>query len=197
MQLLKVSNSGFYYWLNCPVSRRSIEQAELLDQINKIHTQSKRRYGSPRITAELNTEGFVASRPRVAGLMRRANIKSIVGKKHRVQTTDSKHAYSVVQNVLNRDFHAEDIGQKWVSDLTYIRTAQGWLYLTIVMDLADRKIVGWALSETMEASKTTIPAWRMAVKNRAVKGSLIFHSDRGVQYACNEFRKCLDDFYVD
>ena len=174
-----------------------VKLAELLDQINKIHTQSKRRYGSPRITAELNTEGFVASRPRVARLMRRANIKSIVGKKHWVQTTDSKHAYSVVQNVLNRDFHAEDIGQKWVSDLTYIRTAQGWLYLTIVMDLADGKIVGWALSETMEASKTTIPAWPMAVKNRAVKGSLIFHSDRGVQYACNEFRKCLDDSHVD
>lgn len=119
-----------------------MEQAELLVQIDAVHKKSRCRYGSPRITAELNKEGFVASRPRVARLMRRANIKSIVRKKYRVQTTDSNHVYPVVQNVLNRDFHAGDIGQKWVSDLTYIRTAQGWLYLTIVLDLADRKI--WA-----------------------------------------------------
>lgn len=191
-----VSNSSFYYWLKYPVSRRFVNQNELLVQIEEIHKDSKYRYGSPRITAVLKFRGVIASRPRVARLMRKANIKSIVRKKYRVQTTDSKHIYAPVPNILGRDFYAEHIGEKWVSDLTYIRTREGWLYLTTIMDLADRKIVGWALSETMEAEKTTIAAWQMAIKNRPITLKLIFHSDRGVQYACNEFRRELMRFSV-
>ncbi len=122
-------------------------------------------------------------------------IKSIIRKKHRVRTTNS-NVYSIVQNLLNRDFYAEDIGHKWVSDLTYIRTEQGWLYLIILLDLTERKVVGWALSETTEATQTTIPAWKMAVKNRVITDSLIFHSNRRVQYACNELRKNLNDSCV-
>jgi putative transposase len=129
--------------------------------------------------------------------MRKANIKSIVRKKYRVQTTDSKHIYAPAPNILGRDFYAEHTGKKWVSDLTYIRTREGWLYLTTIMDLADRKIVGWALSETMEAEQTTIAAWQMAIKNRPITPKLIFHSDRGVQYACNEFRRELMRFSVE
>ena len=195
-KVLLVSTSGFYYWLKHPLNKRSVKQTELLTKIAEIHKDSKYRYGSPRITAELKFMGVIVSRPRVARLMRKANIKSIIRKKYRVQTTDSNHGYQPEPNILNRDFYAEHIGQKWVSDLTYIRTGEGWLYLTTIMDLADRKIVGWALSETMEAEKTTIAAWQMAIKNRPITQALVFHSDRGVQYACNEFRRQLMEFSV-
>ena len=121
-------------------------------------------------------------------LMRKAHIQRVIRKKYKVQTTDSMHLYTLTENLLNRDFSANKLGQKRVSDLTYIRTDQGWLHLTTVLDLADRKIIGWALSDTMEASQTTVPAWKMAVKNRAITSPLIFHSDRGIQYACSEFR---------
>jgi transposase InsO family protein len=116
--------------------------------------------------------------------MKKASIKSIIRKKYRVQTTDSDHEYAVAENHLNRDFSAQAIGQKWVSDLTYIRTGEGWLYLTAILDLADRKVVGWAMSDTMKASDTTIAAWKMALKNRPLQQDLLFHSDTGVQYAC-------------
>ncbi len=195
-KVLLVSTSGYYYWLKHPISKHSIKQAELLTKIKKVHKDSKYRYGSPRIAAELKFMGVIVSRPRVARLMRKANIKSILRKKYRVQTTDSNHGYQPAPNILNRNFYAEHTGQKWVSDLTYIRTGEGWLYLTAIMDLADRKIVGWALSETMETEKTTIAAWKMAVKNRPITQTLVFHSDRGVQYACNEFRKHLMAFSV-
>lgn len=123
--------------------------------------------------------------------MKKANIKSIIRKKYKVQTTDSKHEYTVSENHLNRDFSAQTIGQKWVSDLTYIRTEEGWLYLTAILNIADRRVVGWAMSDTMKASDTTIAAWKMAIKNRPVSRSLLFHSDRGVQYACTDFREQL------
>jgi transposase InsO family protein len=99
--------------------------------------------------------------------------------------------YAISENHLNRDFSAQTIGQKWVSDLTYIRTGEGWLYLTAILDLADRKIVGWSLNDTMKALDTTIAAWKMAIINRPVNQSLLFHSDRGVQYACTDFREQL------
>jgi transposase InsO family protein len=108
-----------------------------------------------------------------------------------VQTTDSDHEYAIAENHLNRDFSAQGTGQKWVSDLTYIRTGEGWLYLTAILDLADRKVVGWALSDNMKASDTTIAAWKMALRNRPVKQQLLFHSDRGMQYACTDFKEQL------
>ena len=193
---MKVSSSGYYYWLQHPISLRASKQDELLKQIEQIHLKSKCRYGSPRIARELKVQGIRASRPRVARLMRKAHIRSIISKKYRVQTTDSKHLYALAENLLNRDFSADKLGQKWVSDLTYIKTDEGWLYLTTVLDLADRKVIGWALSDTMEASQTSVPAWKMAVRNRAVNSELIFHSDRGIQYACNEFKKQLSGLSV-
>ena len=102
----------------------------------------------------------------------------------------------MAENHLNRDFHAAGPAEKWVSDLTYIRTGEGWLYLTVVLDLADRKAVGWSLGETMEAEATTVAAWQMAVRNRPLSRSLLFHSDRGVQYACSEFREQLEGMPV-
>jgi transposase InsO family protein len=190
-KVFKVSSSGYYYWLKQPVSLRKSKQDELLVEINKIYQKSKCRYGSPRITIELKMNGIKTSRPRVARLMRKAHIRSIVRKKYRVQTTDSNHGYALAENLLNRDFSADKLAEKWVSDITYIPTGEGWLYLTSIMDLADRKIIGWALSDTMKAEQTTVAAWKMALTNRPVSNSLIFHSDRGIQYACGEFRKQL------
>jgi len=190
-KVLKVSVSGYYYWLKNPVSSRAIKEQELLVSIHKVYDNSKKRYGSPRITCELRELGMQVSRPRVAKLMKKANIKSIIRKKYRVQTTDSNHKYEVVDNHLNRDFSTHRLAQKWVSDLTYIRTAEGWLYLTAILDLGDRKIIGWALSTTMKTVDTSIAAWKMAVKNRPISQHLLFHSDRGVQYACTDFKEQL------
>ncbi|AKD05002.1 IS3 family transposase [Pontibacter korlensis] len=118
--------------------------------------------------------------------MQKHQIQSIVRIKHRVNTTDSNHSLTLAENHLNRDFTAARPGQKWVSDLTYIKTEEGWIYLTAVLDLADRKVVGWALSETMEAEATTVAAFRMALSNKALSGGLLFHSDRGagVRLSC-------------
>ncbi len=152
---------------------------------------SKKIYGSPRITMALNKKDIKVSRPRVARMMRRARLRSIVKKKFKV-TTNSSHKFPVPENILDRDFKPGILGAVWVSDITYIRTRQGWLYLTTVIDLGDRKIIGWALSVTMKAIDTVIPAFKMARSNRPITQELIFHSDSGVQYACNEFRCLLE-----
>lgn len=190
-KVFKVSRSGYYDWRNRKPSVRQIDNLEVLKLIKEIHKKSKGRYGSPKITQELKKRGIQISRPRVARIMKVANIRSIVHKRFRVQTTDSKHAYPVAENLLNRDFTPSITGKAWISDITYIKTLEGWLYLTVVVDLADRKVIGWALSQTMKTSDTVIPAWKMAIKNRPITSDLIFHSDRGVQYACCEFRDTL------
>ncbi len=159
--------------------------------IKDIHQKSKGRYGSPKITIELRKIGIQVSRPRVARIMKAHGIKSIVHKRFRIQTTDSNHNYPVAKNLLDRDFAPEKTGKAWVSDITYIRTLEGWLYLTTVVDLGDRKVIGWALSQTLRTCDTVIPAWKMAVSNRPITSNLIFHSDRGIQYACHEFRELL------
>ena len=186
----KVSRSGYYGWLNSKPSKRAIENQEILREISLIHQESRKTYGSPRISKALKAKEIAVSRPRVARLMRQADIRAKRIKRFRV-TTDSKHSYPVSENLLDRNFTANATAQAWVSDITYIRTITGWLYLTVVLDLADRKIIGWALSKTMKAKDTTIAAFKMAVKNRPVIQSLIFHSDRGIQYACDEFRQEL------
>jgi putative transposase len=192
-KVLKISRSSYYGWLTRNPSKRSIENQELSDRIKKIYELSKRTYGSPRVTIALMEEGFHVSRQRVARLMKKQNLKSIIRKKW-IITTDSRHNYPVVENKLNRDFHVTRPGQVWVSDITYIKTAQGWLYLTIIIDLYDRKVIGWSLSRSLKAVHTTIPAWRMAVRHRPITRMLIFHSDRGVQYACNEFKNMLSAY---
>ncbi|GAB4020910.1 hypothetical protein GCM10028808_64010 [Spirosoma migulaei] len=143
-KVLKVSSSGYYYWCKHPVGARQLKQAQLLGDIQQLHIQSQYRYGSPRIADELRERGVKASRNRVARLMHKAAIRSIMYKKFRVRTTDSSHNYPVAKNLLNREFTADKPGQKWVSDITYIPTGEGWLYLTTVLDLADRRVIGWA-----------------------------------------------------
>ena len=155
-----------------------------------VFENSKSSYGSPRITKELRAMGISASKPMVARLMKAAGIQTRRRKKF-VATTDPKHNYPIAPNVLDRKFSATRPGEVWVSDITYVRTYQGWLYLTVIIDLFDRKVVGWAMSKGLTAAETILAAWFMAVTNRPVTQELIFHSDRGVQYACDDFTKIL------
>ncbi len=191
-KVFNVSRSGYYQWLERKPSKRSTENQRIRVLIRSAYKDSKGRYGSPKIAKELNAQGLKISRQRVARLMRSDGIMSIIKKKYRVSTTDSNHNLPVAKNHLNRRFKVTRPGKVWVSDITYIRTNQGWLYLTIIMDLYDRKIIGWALSKTMSTFETVMAAWRMALINRPICGELTFHSDRGVQYASIEFRKALE-----
>lgn len=189
-RVLKVSKSGYYAWRKRPESARAVENRKISTEIQKVFDQSNGTYGSPRVTEKLNADGRRVSRPRVARLMRKAHLRSRMARRF-VNTTDSKHEYKVAPNLLDRDFKPGRIRRAWVSDITYIHTAQGWLYLTVIIDLGDRKVIGWALSRSMHAVVTVVAAYKMALINRGCDEGLIFHSDRGVQYACEEFRTLL------
>ena len=190
-KVLKVSRSGYYQWLSRKPSARKVENQRIKERIREIYQASKKRYGSPKVTQELSHQGIRVSRPRVARIMKSMNLRSIINKRYKVTTTDSKHKYPIADNYLNRNFQVQRRGQVWVSDITHIRTYQGWLYLTIIIDLYDRKVIGWALSQFLTAKETVIAAWKMATLNRPLHDKLLFHSDRGVQYACHEFRAIL------
>ena len=192
-KVLRVSRSSYYSWQRRKPGKRDKENEDLSNRIKRIYEFSKKTYGSPRVTIALLEEGIPVSRQRVARLMRKQHLQSIIRKKW-VVTTDSRHHYPVVENKLNRDFTVTRKGQVWVSDITYIKTWQGWLYLTVIIDLYDRKVIGWAFSRSLKAIHTTIPAWRMAVRSRPITQELIFHSDRGIQYACNEFKELLSSY---
>jgi len=190
--LLGVSRSAYYKWARKGVSsRRKEADAQLLHLIRQIVLKHHRRYGSPRVRQELRTVyGIRVSLKKVARLMRENGLNARRRRRF-IPTTDSKHSFPVYENILNRMFHAERSGEKWVSDITYLRTLDGWIYLTIVLDLFDRKVIGWALSESLDTAHTTIAALRMAVTNRTPQDKLIFHSDRGVQYCAYSFRDIL------
>ncbi|SEW57449.1 Transposase InsO and inactivated derivatives [Chitinophaga arvensicola] len=190
-KVFKVSRSGYYAWSGREQSKLSMCREVLCKRVEDIYHKSKGRYGSPKITAELRQMGLHVSRPRVARIMKDKGLRSIITGKFRVCTTDSNHNLEVSPNILNREFTATAPSEKWVSDLTYIRTKCGWLYLTAIMDLFDRRIVGWSMSTGMTARETVVTAWNMAIKNRSVAPAMIFHSDRGVQYASGEFRDLL------
>jgi len=187
---LKVSKSGYYHWCKGIISNREKENNKLLQKIRIIYNQSNGTYGSPRIQEELYRLGYKVSRPRIARIMKKNNIQSKV-RKEWVVTTNSNHNDPIAPNLLDRSFTVDLPGQVWVSDLTYIKTKEGWLYLTVVIDLFDRKVIGWALSSTMQAIQTSIAALRMALSNRDRSENLIFHSDRGVQYTCSDFTKII------
>ena len=195
-KVFKVSRSGYYDWKGRKPSVREVETQKITEEIKRVYADSKNRYGSPKITEELVSKGWKVSRPRVARIMRSNSLRSITSKKFRVSTTDSSHGFPIADNILGRDFTASRPAEKWVSDITYIPTSQGWLYLTIIMDLFDRKIVGWALSTEMTTEVTILAAWKMAVINRPIDQALLFHSDRGVQYASHVFRKQLNKYPV-
>ncbi len=188
---LRVSRSGYYRWLRAgPSPPRAQANQRLKKQILRVWEASGKRYGSPRIHRQLLAEGVQVSRPRVARLMQKMGIASRIRRKW-VATTDSRHRYPVVPNLLGRRFKPGGLGQVWVSDITYLPSEQGWLYLTTVMDLGDRQIIGWALSEGLKADQTSIPAWEAACRRRRPAGELLFHSDPGIQYACTAFTSQL------
>jgi transposase InsO family protein len=194
-KVLKVSQSGYYRWKNNFISFRAKKSSVLKEKITTIYFESKQRYGSPRITIELNALGYKISRITVAKYMTQLGLRSKLSKKFKV-TTDSKHSYLMVENILNRQFSVAEPSKVWVSDITYIYTKEGFMYLTTIMDLYDRKIIGWSLSNGMSTNETTLASWKMAIRNRNIDANLIFHSDRGVQYANNKFANVLESYKV-
>ena len=192
-QILKVSTSGYYHWLKSGPSKLWLENQKLAIEIQSIFEDSFRSYGSPRIKAELEALGYKVSKPRVARIMKANHLYAIRTRKFKA-TTDSKHNYPISPNLLNQNFKVERKNQVWVSDITYIHTKQGWLYLTVIIDLYHRKIVGWALSDNLTKEDTIIKAWRMAVTHNPITQKLIFHSDRGSQYASEKFRNILKSY---
>lgn len=193
--ILKISSRGYYKWKSRTISKKVLKKNQLKQKIKTFYFEFKQRYGSPRITAELQALGYQISRITVAKYMKELGLKSKLSKKFKV-TTNSKHNYLIAENVLDRDFKATRISQKWVSDITYIQTKEGFLYLTTIIDLYDRKLIGWSLSNTMSADDTSLAAWRMAIKNRPIKKGLIFHSDQGLQYATKKFTNILASYGV-
>ncbi|RME58538.1 IS3 family transposase, partial [Candidatus Parcubacteria bacterium] len=190
-QVLGVARSGYYRWLHRQPGRWERENMLIIEEIKQLYSHRHYRcYGSPRITALLRAKGYHCSRPRVARLMRANGLRSSIKPRYRV-TTNSKHEEKVSPNLLNQDFNVSAANRVWVSDITYIWTAQGWTYLTIVMDLYNREIIGWSLSKSLESRSTSIKALLRALQKRGARNGLIFHSDRGVQYSCGDFRELL------
>lgn len=188
-RVLEVSLGGYHAWRHRKPSRRRQDDLALIEQIKVLQKKHKGRYGSPRITDELRDEGWRVSRKRVARLMRQNGLSPKIKKKW-VITTDSGHDLPLAENILNREFTATEPGAKWVSDLTYLKTTQGWLYLCVIIDLWDRKVIGWSMATDMSAVHV-VTALTMACINRKPQPKLIFHSDRGVQYCSKEFRTAL------
>ena len=188
--VFKVTKSSYYRWLKEGPSKRWRENEKILIDIMDVFEASNASYGSIRITEELKAKGRTVGKNKVAKMMQAANLFAIRRKKFKV-TTDSKHSYPVAPNLLNQEFSVTRPGEIWVSDITYVRTKSGWLYLTVIIDLYDRKVIGWSMSKGLSTEETVIPAWSMAIRNRPITEKLIFHSDRGSQYACHDFTKIL------
>jgi len=187
--LLKISTSAYYDWLNRREEPLRQKTETLVELVEKEFNKSKGTYGSPRITKVLEQAGVQVSKSTVARIMQSLGIQARPRRKY-VHTTDSNHEFKVFDNELNRNFESKRVNEKWVTDITYIRTNQGWTYLTIMMDLADRMIVGWNLSKQMTAHQTSVKALEIALRRRKRNGKkLLIHSDRGVQYCCTEFRQ--------
>jgi putative transposase len=188
--VLEVSPAGYYAWRARPESRRSVANRELVDDIKRVHRDTCGRYGSPRIHVELKAQGRGVSRGRIERLMRRHGIRAIMARPWRVHTTDSRHDLPIAPNLLDRNFVAAAPNCVWLADITYVETDQGWLYLATVMDLYSRRIVGWAMADHL---RTELPmaALRMAIAAKQPGPGLIHHSDRGVQYASEDYRKAV------
>lgn len=189
--VLKVSLSGYYAWRSRGRSNREIANEQLLSEIEEVYHKVRGIYGSPRITAELHDRGYHCGENRVAMLMKKNGIAARTRKKFKV-TTQSKHKQSVAANLLEGDFTTDGRNEVWVSDITYIWTREGWLYLAAVMDLYSRQIVGWSMSNRISA-ELVINALQQAIWRRCPGFGLIIHSDRGIQYASHAFRNLLKD----
>ncbi|WP_249365710.1 IS3 family transposase [Cytobacillus citreus] len=193
-KVLGVSKSGYFKWIKRPKSSRQKKHEELSQQVLKTHIEFKQRYGSIKITKMLNKRGIKVSQRTVSRIMTKNNWKSCTTKKYKA-TTNSKHHHPISENVLNRQFKADKPNQSWVTDITYIPTNEGWLYLASVMDLYSRKIVGWSMDKTM-TKELVMNALKMAYHRQKPGNGLIHHSDRGVQYASTEYQKLLKQYQM-
>jgi transposase InsO family protein len=188
--MLDVSESGYYAWRKRPTCQRKREDARLTDQIRQIFENHQERYGSPRVQVELREQGLSCSRKRVARLMREADLCA-KRKRRRVVTTRREASHPVAPNVLNREFTVTEPNKKWVTDITYVPTAQGWLYLAVILDLYSRAVVGWSMSASCD-EELTENALQMALIRRRPQAGLLHHSDRGCQYTSRAYRRRLE-----
>jgi putative transposase len=188
-RVLGVSRSGYYAWVERPVSDTAQRREKLLTQIREVHAEMKGRYGSPRLTIELNERGVACCVNTVSQVMNAQGIRAKTVKRF-VRTTDSRHRLPVAENVLNRDFSPAEPNAAWGMDITYIPTLEGWSFLALVVDLFSRRIVGWAMAATM-TSRLVVDALDLAVRQRGVTAGLVAHSDRGSQYASDHYQSEL------
>ncbi|MDP4189901.1 MAG: IS3 family transposase, partial [Bacteroidota bacterium] len=190
--VLKVSRSGYYAWQGRPESKRRKENMRLTCKIKAIHKKSRENYGSPRIHKRLKAEGEACSKGRVERLMAANGIKAKQARRYKA-TTDSMHKQAVSENILAREFTVEAPNKVWVSDITYIPTGEGWLYLAGVLDLCTKRAVGWSMKDRLDR-RLVIEALRMAYQRRSPGEGLIHHSDRGSQYASSDYQKLLREY---
>ena len=189
-RVLGVSPAGYYAWRSRPDSARAVANRELLEHVQRLYAQHRGRYGSPRLYVALRAEGRGVSRGRVERLMRQRGIRATASRRFRPVTTDSRHGLPVAPNLLEQRFVASAPNQVWLADITYVPTGEGWLYLAAVLDLATRKVVGWAMRNHLR-SELTEAALLMAIQRQRPAPGLTHHSDRGGQYASGEYRKLL------
>ena len=189
-EILKVSRSGYYAWRTRQPSRRKKANEELLKRIREIHTQSRKLYGSPRITAELNEEGVRCGKNRVARIMKAHSIRADVKKRRFRRTTDSRHEYALAANMLIDRSQTEKV---WASDITFVPTSEGWLYVAAVMNVKSRKIIGLSMSKRL-SQELTSTAFKDAVGRQKPSDGFIHHSDRGRQYASYAYQELLGEY---
>jgi len=190
-RVLQVASSGYYAWRKRPESKHAREDEALAATLKVLHRANREAYGSPRLHQEMKARGFAVSRKRIARLMQKNGLLAARPKRFR-RTTDSSHGRPVAENTLNRHFHAEEPNQVWVTDITYIWTWEGWLYLAVVIDLFSRRVVGWSMAKHMRL-ELALDALKMALGERGPEaGSLLHHSDRGSQYASKLYRDALN-----
>lgn len=191
-QVLGVSKSGYYHWKE---RKEDPEEKAIADLILSIYNEHKQRYGYRRIHEEIKRRGLIINKKRVARIMCELGLKARRKQGYKT-TTNSKHSNPVNENLLQQNFKTSDINLVWLSDITEIKTMEGWVYLTVVMDLYSRRILGWELGETLK-QECVINALRKALIQYSPKGHLIFHSDRGVQFTAEEFRRILSNFGIE
>jgi transposase InsO family protein len=190
-KVLEVAVSGFYDWLNRPVSKRTKENEILTEKIIMFHCGSRCTYGSPRVHKDMHKVGYPISENRVTRLMKLNNIRGKAKRKFKTTTT-SKHQRPRVENLVKQDFQSSEPNKLWVSDITYIATLEGWLYLAIILDVFSRKVIGWAFSDRL-TDDLVLSALNMAKQQRQTTTTLIHHSDQGSQYASTDFQHRLKE----
>ena len=191
-RVLDVKKASYYAWLQRPPSAHAMADAQLADAITVIHTTTRRRYGSPRVHEELKAQGHAHGEKRVARIMQEEGLRGKTARRFRV-TTDSNHAHPIAPNLIDRQFAVTEgaaLDRVWVGDITYLTTREGWLYLAVVLDLASRRVIGWAMRHTLEGGLTR-DALTMALTGRQPEPGTLHHSDRGSQYAAGDYQEML------